>query len=134
MTGKWILVSVAALVPALAAGQDADKTVCTLNDWQRRVEIVRETGVEVPCEVHYYKDTESPGERQVLWRANSQAGYCEERARGFVAELEGWGWNCGRAVEADAMPEPVNAPIQDAPVQDDTAALSPADEQVPEQQ
>jgi hypothetical protein len=81
------------------------------------VEIIYETGVAVPCEVHYHKDTEAPGERQVLWSAYNESGYCERKTREFIAQLEGWGWECE----------------QDAPVAqvDDTEALMPAEEPEP---
>ena len=48
----------------------------------------------MPCEVLYFKDSEAPGERQVLWSATNEAGYCETQAQGFVAKLEGLGWEC----------------------------------------
>ena len=76
---KKILLTVfsAAILPFTAVAQDQNNYLCTHGDLQRRVEIMYETGVTVPCEVHYFKDTEAPGESQVLWRALSQEGYCE---------------------------------------------------------
>ena len=94
--------------PGIAAAQEIS-TECTLGDLTRRVVIMSEPGVSVPCEVHYYKDTEAPGESQVLWSAQAQEGFCEEKAAGFVAQLEGWGWNCG----AGSMPEPPTPPTMD---------------------
>ena len=82
------------LLPAAAFAQDADSVSCSYGELTRRVEIVREPGVAVPCEVHYYKDSEAPGDQQVLWRALNEAGFCEARAAEFVAKLEGWGWSC----------------------------------------
>jgi hypothetical protein len=90
----------------------------------------------VPCEVHYFKDTELPGENQVLWTATTEAGYCESKAEEFVAKLREWGWDCGPGVEAEAAPEaatesaPEPAPEENAepePITDDTEALEPAD-------
>ena len=80
--------------PAMALSQDAGKYQCTQGDLVRRVEIYTEPGKTVPCEVHYFKDTEAPGEDQVLWSASQQAGYCEEKAAGLVAGLEQSGWDC----------------------------------------
>ena len=121
------------LVPALALGAE---TQCTNGDLVRRVVIMSEPGVSVPCEVHYYKDTEAPGDSQVLWSASSQDGYCEERASEFIAKLEGWGWSCG-AGEAPAAPpaaeeppEPAEAPqAPEEPVDmtDDLAPAAPED-------
>ena len=100
-----------------AAAQDADKLRCTFGELERRIEIYREPGVSVPCEVHYYKDTEAPGEQQVLWRAQSEEGYCEARAQEYLAKLEDWGWECS-AGTAETAPEdatPEEAPVDEAP-------------------
>ena len=96
------------ILPGLALAQD-NSTQCTYGDMVRRVVIMSEPGVSVPCEVHYYKDTEAPGEDQVLWSASQQQGYCEEQAAGLVAKLEGWGWDCG-AVAAPAAPAEPESP------------------------
>jgi hypothetical protein len=97
------IVLVAAMLPGVAAAQETGKYQCTYGDIQRRVEIAHEPGVEVPCSVHYYKDTENPGEQQVLWSANSDASYCDAKATEFVGKLEGMGWDCG--VDNDAAVE-----------------------------
>ena len=90
---KWSAV-LAVFFPAVVIAQDASSYRCTLGDNVRRVEILSEPGVSVPCEVHYYKDTEAPGEQQVLWSAQSEVGYCEARTREFVEKLTEWGWAC----------------------------------------
>lgn len=111
MKQRLILVLMATLVPAVATAQDSGKYQCTYGDLQRRVEIAHEPGVEVPCSVHYFKDTEMPGEQQVLWSASSDPTYCQSKATEFVAKLEGWGWDCGSgngieaAVEEKAVEE-----------------------------
>ena len=126
-----ILTSVLFLtIPAVALAQAAE-TQCTNGDMVRRIVIMTEPGVSVPCEVHYFKDTEAPGEGRVLWRASQQAGYCEEKAAGLVAMLEGSGWDCGptdpatpAAPTEPARPaEPDEAPEEPA---DTTADLAPA--------
>ena len=102
------------ILPAtFAAAQSENNYRCTYNDLVRRVEIVYETGVAVPCEVHYYKDSEAPGERQVLWQAFNESGYCESQTRDFVARLESMGWACAAAAGA--------------PPQDDTDVLEAAE-------
>ena len=113
----------AAILPFASLAQDRNNYQCSNGDLQRRVEIVYETGVTVPCEVHYYKDTEAPGERQVLWRAMREEGYCEEKTREFVAQLVTWGWSCdlqGAGAASDEAAEPDEA--------DDTEPLEPAGE------
>ncbi len=112
--------------PAVALSQDTGKYQCTHGDLVRRVEIFTEPGVTVPCEVHYFKDTEAPGESEVLWSAQAQEGYCEQKAAEFIAKLEGWGWDCDAAAPADEpAAEPEEAAEQE--VADDTAVLSPGE-------
>lgn len=115
--------------PCLVLAQNDGGYRCTQGDLVRRVEILTEPGVPVPCEVHYYKDTEAPGEMQVLWSAQSQAGYCAEKTAAFIARLEGWGWDCESA--SDEMP----ADAADAPPGTDNdgeaASESDDDEQAP---
>ncbi len=111
-------------LPGFALAQGAE-TNCTYGDMVRRIVVMTEPGVSVPCEVHYFKDTEAPGEDQVLWSAAQQAGYCEEKAAGLVAKLEGWGWDCG--LGAPAAPEPA-APAEAAEASEPAAAPeAPAD-------
>jgi len=105
MKQQMTIALMAALLPAIAAAQDSGKYQCTYGDLQRRVEIAHEPGVEVPCSVHYFKDTEMPGEQQVLWSAQNDAAYCQSKASEFVAKLEGWGWDCGSNSDAAAEEE-----------------------------
>ena len=105
------------LLPLAVYAQDAGRYQCTQGDLTRRVEIVYETGVTVPCEVHYYKDTEAPGERQTLWRALNEEGYCEAKASEFVGKLSDWGWDCSQR----------EAATQQRGEADDTEALAPAE-------
>ncbi len=121
----------AALLPGLSLAQEGNNYQCSHGDLQRRVEIVYETGVTVPCEVHYYKDTEAPGERQVLWRALQQEGYCEAQTQQFITQLASWGWDCAQSAGAasDEAQEPDMPDMPDEPDEaDDTDALTPVDE------
>jgi hypothetical protein len=132
MNARILTVLFAVMLPVLSFGQGSENYQCTLGDLKRRIEIFHETGVSVPCEVHYYKDTEAAGEMQVLWRAMHEAGYCERKTREFIVELEKMGWNCGRNDFAgtSAEPAPVDDPEpSDGPAQvDDTEALIPGEE------
>ena len=103
-------------VPTIATAQDGPSYVCNNADLQRRVQVIYEPGVTVPCEVHYYKDTEAPGESQVLWRALNEEGYCEAKAAEFASKLEGWGWDCNEGAV------PASAPAE----ADDTDDLAPS--------
>ena len=116
-------------LPGLALAQGAE-TKCTYGDKVRRVVITSEPGVSVPCEVHYYKDTEAPGSDQVLWSASQQAGYCEEKATAFVTKLEGWGWNCGPA-EASVPAAPEEPPAEAEPAEEPEAPAETAEPVAP---
>ena len=122
MRTRYLVAALIVAAPGLALAQDAGKYKCTYGDMVRRVEILTEPGVTVPCEVHYYKDTEAPGDKQVLWSAQAQAGYCKEKTEAFVAKLEAWGWDCGRGAEDEA---PAEEPAEEE-VRDDTDVLAPA--------
>jgi hypothetical protein len=84
-----------------AMGQESirqgEKSLCKVGDVMRRIEIQYYGQESVPCEVHYYKDTEEPGEDRVLWRAENETGYCENKMNAFVGELTGFGWYCESA-------------------------------------
>jgi len=130
MKSKTMIFLLATAIPCAAFGQGTTSYQCTNGDLTRRVEILTDPGVTVPCEVHYHKDTEAPGERQVLWSATAEIGYCERKTEEFVAKLRGWGWECGQAsatpaAEAEADDSADAAPATDDV--DDTEALMPAE-------
>jgi len=143
MKKRILLASMAMLSPGLIFAQANTSYLCTYDDMQRRIEILTEPGVTVPCQVQYYKDTELPGEVQTLWTATTDAAYCDSKAKEFVAKLEGWGWSCAAggaasgpaaapAPEASDEPEPAADPAapeaaEEEQAQDDTEALEPAD-------
>ena len=120
----------AAMLPSLSFAQGAPNYLCTHGELQRRVEVLYETGMTFPCEVHYYKDTEAPGESQVLWRAMNEAGYCERKTEDFITKLRGLGWNCGASDAAASDPEPADDsdPGAESEQDDDTEALTPGEE------
>ncbi len=131
MKSKTMIFLLATAMPCVAFGQSATSYQCTNGELTRRVEILTDPGVSVPCEVHYHKDTEAPGERQVLWSATAEVGYCERKTEEFVDKLWGWGWDCGQsdAAPAEAADDSADAaPATGAA--DDTEALAPAE--VPE--
>jgi hypothetical protein len=99
---------------SIAAAQNETSFRCELGGNVRRVEIMYETGVVVPCEVHYIKETEAPGTRDALWRAQNESGYCEARAQEFVARLESLGWSCSAQLAS--------------PPEDDTDVLGAAED------
>jgi len=130
MNSKIRAVLLAAMLPSLSFAQGSPNYLCTHGDLQRRVEILYETGMTLPCEVHYYKDTEAPGEPQVLWRAMQQAGYCEQKTEEFISKLKGLGWSCGlNDAPASGPAPPDDADQAEEPAEgDDTEALAPGEE------
>ena len=112
MNIKRLAVLLVVMLPALSFAQSSQNYLCNYGELQRRVEILYETGGTLPCEVHYYKDSEAPGEMQVLWRAMNEAGYCEAKTQDFVTKLKALGWSCGAnddaaiSAESDATAEP----------------------------
>ena len=84
-----------ALTASTTFAMENQKTVCTHGIQERIIEVVYTGEGEVPCEVHYTKDTGS----QVLWSAQGQVGYCEEKAAAFIEKQRGWGWECEAAIE-----------------------------------
>ena len=112
MLQRMLSVALAVGLPLAAIAQEGDRFQCTEGGNVRRVEIFYETGAAVPCEVHYFKDTEEPGSSQVLWRALNQSGYCEARTREFITRLQTNGWDC---VALTGVP-------------DDTDVLSPVED------
>jgi hypothetical protein len=80
----------------------ANATQCSNGGLTRSIEIVySDPGHPVPCEVIYDKSAEGAGQHS-LWRADSEAGYCEARAAAFVDKLRGFGWTCDAAAGAPA--------------------------------
>jgi hypothetical protein len=78
------------------------------NSWScKHGNILREVKIEysgespVPCKVVYNKPDEDKSSK-VLWNAESEQGFCEAKAKAFVAKLESWGWAC----TSDAAAEP----------------------------
>jgi hypothetical protein len=136
MTNKTVIVLLAAILPCVAIpiaamGQGSGSYQCTLGDQVRRVQILSEPGASVPCEVHYYKDTDAPGDKQVLWSATSQEGYCESQTEEFIAKLQGWGWDCGQGDSAMPAPE---AQVEVAAEDAEEAAAEDAAEDVAEEE
>ena len=88
----------------------ANPVSCELGSLTRSVEVVySDPGQPVPCEVIYDKSGE--GSIETLWRANHEAGYCEDKAAALVGKLEGLGWRCdsGSGQSEEAIPEAMSS-------------------------
>jgi hypothetical protein len=91
---------ISVFVISVSANAHADSWNCSNSDLVREVVIEYPEGGSVPCDVVYKKQTEG-FEDQVLWSAESQEGYCEDKARDLVAKLESWGWVCMETVSTE---------------------------------
>lgn len=79
------------LIAALPVTAAENQTIhCQLGEAVRVIEVVYPQDAALPCEVHYTKD----GQRNVLWQASNEAGYCEQQAADFAEKQRGWGWQC----------------------------------------
>ncbi|WP_096084394.1 hypothetical protein [Agaribacterium haliotis] len=66
---------------------------CENGDQSREVKVIYDDPANtVPCEVRYEKS----GGSQILWQAQSEEGYCEQKAQEFVGKQESWGWSCSK--------------------------------------
>lgn len=79
----------------------AESWSCSSGNDVREVQIERTTSEAVPCNVVYKKPTEGV-EDQILWNATNDDSYCDEKAQGFVAKLESWGWVCTETIHEEA--------------------------------
>lgn len=113
------------LAAALLAGAPmpalGSEFVCERGGAIRRVEIaVQDEVSRVPCEVVYWRDTEQPGVRDVLWNARTDAAFCVRQAEDLVRRLEGGGWRCAAGdpqAAALAPQQPTEPPQAAAPTQ-----------------
>lgn len=90
------LVLAALLMTPLSAA--AESWSCRHANDVREVHIEHADSGPLPCEVVYKKLTEGV-EEQVLWNAQNDASYCEQKAAAFVAKLEGLGWTCVETIQ-----------------------------------
>jgi len=92
----------AAIIGSSAFAVQADSTICTHGEKQRKIEVVYPEDGGKACEVQYTKGDDM----QVLWSANSDKDYCAEKAVAFVEKQRGWGWECTSDMPAmEEMPE-----------------------------
>jgi hypothetical protein len=100
------------LALALPVAATANPVVCRYGELTRSIEVVYlEPGQAVPCEVIYDKSGE--GSIETLWRATSEANYCETKAAGLVDRLTGLGWSCETPTgdpQPAEIPEPSEPP------------------------
>ncbi len=107
------LPAILALSIATATANAAEKTeyTCRSGETVRRVIVeVGDFSTGLPCEVVYWKDSESPGVRRVLWNARSDAQFCDAKASGLVKKLDDSGWDCDAGVDKASLGQPASEP------------------------
>lgn len=93
------LAALAGITSATVLAQENFHYTCKLELAQRTIAVAYLVPEQaVPCEVQYTKNDTEP---QLLWRADNQEGYCEEKVRQVVKEHEALGFSC----EATNLPE-----------------------------
>lgn len=78
----------------------ADSWSCSRGNDVREVHIELTTSSPVPCHVVYKKQTEGFDDR-VLWSANNDDSFCDEKAQALVAKLESSQWVCTETVKEE---------------------------------
>ncbi|MCD8522457.1 MAG: hypothetical protein LRY66_14550 [Saccharospirillaceae bacterium] len=104
----------AAVIPA-AQADSGTRTLCSHGNQTRIIEVKYTGEGQIPCEVHYTKETGS----QVLWSAQTEGGYCEQKAAEFIEKQRGWGWECETTAAAAEQADSSDMPEQRA---EETAA------------
>lgn len=74
-----------------------EEYVCNNGDAKRMISVTYENDqAQVPCEVQYDKGEGA----QTLWSAQSEVGFCENKASEFVEKQESWGWSCEKVTQS----------------------------------
>lgn len=102
----------------------ADSWSCRHGNDVREIHIQRETSNPVPCSIVYKKLTEGV-EDQVLWTAESNPDFCEEKALEFVEKQHSWGWTCVETIQTIDDTDD-NAPVEETPVEDSSQGVEGA--------
>ena len=76
------------------AESTASSWTCRNGDLIRQVTVFYPNApAQLPCKVYYSKTTENAMPR-VLWRAENEVNYCEQKAEELVRKLSAFGWQC----------------------------------------
>lgn len=112
------------IVTVTANAAEKSRYQCQSGDIVRRIVIeVGDPSTGLPCEVVYWKDTEAPGVRRVLWNARTDAAYCQQKASSLAEKLNGSGWQCDNAGDG-ASTDQTALSTPTSPTQPDNGASS----------
>ena len=123
MDSKTRLCYLVAATMLLPLSVNANAWKCEHNGMVRKVQVEYLGDGKVPCNVIYDKPTEGI-ETKVLWFADKQEGYCEEKAQGFVNKLESWGWTC-TPFEVDPV---VEEAVEEPPLEETVTEVPESEE------
>jgi hypothetical protein len=99
----------AASTPLAARAATDEAYMCRNGERERRIELQRaDAPNRLPCQVIYWRDANRSDDREPMWEAAHDFGFCIERTRDLVQRLEEAGWSCQKAgpppVEMEAIP------------------------------
>jgi hypothetical protein len=107
----------------LAARAWSEEYQCRRGDLLRRIEVqFADDADRLPCQVLYWRNTESPGRPRVPWSAEHELNFCISKAREMVERLRSSGWAC----EDDDAPLSEDAAQLDAAAATERSSREPA--------
>ncbi len=71
----------------------AESWICEQGTLIREINVERAADNPLPCSVKYDKQAEGLGSSE-LWTAAVDGAYCDAKADGLAASLNGLGWSC----------------------------------------
>lgn len=99
-----------AVAPLEARAVTDEAYMCRHGGRERRVELQHADAPDrLPCQVVYWRDASQPDDHQSLWDATHDFGFCIERIRDLVQNLQDGGWNCQKATPAQAEMQTIPA-------------------------
>jgi hypothetical protein len=79
----------------LAARAHGEEFHCRRGDQVRRIEVQFADDTDrLPCQVVYWRNTESKERPRVPWNADHERAFCINKAREMVDQLQSAGWTC----------------------------------------
>lgn len=123
---KYPLLLASVLLAAVPAHAGM-KSVCTHGEQIRVIEVVYQGDSNVPCDVVYTKDTGA----SVLWSAQNESGYCEQKAEEFTQKQRDWGWNCETSMSEISAADIQAEPVAETAETEEIVTESPASETEP---
>jgi hypothetical protein len=100
----------AAVAPIEARAVTDEAYMCRNGERERRVELQHADAPDrLPCQVVYWRDASRSADRESLWEAAHDFGFCIERTRDLVQRLQDGGWKCQKATPAQAEMQTIPA-------------------------